>query len=117
MVVFVEGNRRVAQDLRTLTRAHEFQERLSVVVGPIPRILNKVRGRYDLVVCDPPYDWKEPETLLPSAEGLVVAGGILVVEHHHKTPYLPSEGWTVHRVVKFGETRLTFFERSSVTGS
>jgi 16S rRNA (guanine966-N2)-methyltransferase len=110
-VVFVEGNRKVAQDLRTVIRGHELRERLALVVGAVPKILPRVRGRYELAVCDPPYDWREPATLLPSAEKLIVPGGMLVVEHHHKTPYAASKGWELDRVEKFGESRLTFFRK------
>jgi 16S rRNA (guanine966-N2)-methyltransferase len=112
-VVFVEGNRKVAKDLRATIADHEDRERLSLVVGSVPKILNRVRGQYNLAVCDPPYDWKEPSTLLRAASKLVLPGGLLVVEHHHKTPYEVVRGWSLQREEKFGETRLSFFERQS----
>lgn len=112
-VVFVEGNRKVAQDLRAAIRSHPSKESLSVVVGPIPRILSRVHGHFHLAVCDPPYDWSEPASLLPAAMDLVVSGGILVVEHHHKTGYVDQDGWELARQEKFGESRLSFFRRLS----
>ena len=111
-VLFVEGNKRVAQDLRQVVRDNrDSHAELSLVVGAIPKVLNKVRGKFDLCLCDPPYDWKETNKLLPGAMPLLKVGGLLVVEHHHKTPYRCVEGWELFREEKFGETRLTFFER------
>lgn len=109
-VVFVEGSRKVAQGLRSIIKTHPLSEQLSLVVGAIPKILSRVQGTYDLIVCDPPYDWKEPETLLPAAEGLASPGCLLVVEHHHKTVYPETGAWSLTREEKFGETRLSFFE-------
>ena len=110
-VVFVEGNRRVAQDLRAAIRSHSSKESLFVVVGSIPKILSRVQGQFHLAVCDPPYDWSEPMSLLPAALDLVQSGGLLVVEHHHKTEYVAQEGWELCRQEKFGESRLSFFRR------
>lgn len=116
-VVFVEGNRKVAQELRGALREQAMEGvEFSLVQGAIPQVLSKVRGRYSVVVCDPPYDWDQPAALLPSALELVEPGGILVVEHHHKTAYEPVPGWDLWRREKFGETRLSFFERLPVHG-
>lgn len=113
-VVFVEGHRAVAQDLRRLLRTHPSAEKLSLVVGLIPKVLPKIKGVFDIAVCDPPYDWAESKTLLPSALELVIPGGLLVVEHHHKTVYEAVDGWEEYRVEKYGESRLSFFSRSVV---
>lgn len=109
-VVFVEGHRKVAADLRRAVRQLECQElELAVVCGSIPQVLKKVRGSYNVVVCDPPYNWDGPESLLPGARNLTEPGGVLVVEHHHKTEYKEQPGWKLWRREKFGETRLSFF--------
>ena len=113
LVVFVEGDRRVADSLGENIRESDYRQECSIVRGRVPSVLSKVKGRFDLVLADPPYDWNKPESLLSSAARLTVNGGILVVEHHHKTPYPCQTGWTVWRAEKFGETRLSFFERDS----
>lgn len=110
-IVFVEGNRRVAQDLRNTVRSHSSKDRLSVVVGPIPKILARIHGQFHFAVCDPPYDWSDPSSLLPAARDLILPEGILVVEHHHKTEYNVQSGWELSREEKFGESRLSFFRR------
>lgn len=115
-VVFVEGNRRVAQDLRKRLAQSEHAKRCGLIVGAIPSILSRLEGSFELILCDPPYDWDSPGTLLPGAGRLTPPGGLLVVEHHHKTPYHPIDGWALYRCQKFGETRLSYFERLSSSG-
>lgn len=112
-VVFVEGHRRVAGELRKKLAGHPSAESLKLVIGAIPSVLAKLEGRYDLVLCDPPYDWDSPHTLLPGAARLTKPGGLLCVEHHHKVAYEAVEGWELFRCQKFGETRLSYFERVS----
>lgn len=110
LVVFVEGDRRVADGLGEVVRNSVHRKACSIVRGRLPKVLTKVQGQFDLILADPPYDWKEPESLLPSALGLMAEDGLLVVEHHHKTEYACQPGWQVWRTEKFGETRLSFFE-------
>lgn len=110
-VVFVEGDRRVAQDLRRHLKQSEHADRCHLVTGRIPQVLSKLEGQYCLILADPPYDWDQPETLLPAASPLATPGAILVVEHHHKTPYQSSEQWELERQQKFGETRLSYFKK------
>lgn len=116
-VVFVEGHRRVAQDLRKRVSQNRYAERCEVLVGAVPSVLGKLDGFFDLLLCDPPYDWDSPGSLLPGALRLAEVGSLLVVEHHHKTVYDPVEGWELMRCQKFGETRLSYFERVSVSGT
>ena len=80
------------------------------------------RGRFDLVLCDPP--WVEIERLLPaigSLVALVAEGGTLVLEHHKRTKVPmslggPGPGRTKQRVLRvvdprlYGDTGLSFFE-------
>ena len=110
-LVFVEGHRRVAGELRSLVRDHPDRDNISVILGAVPKVLGKVRGQFDVVVCDPPYDWTDNSSLLPAANQLTKSGGVLVVEHHHKVLYEATEGWLAKRQEKFGETRLTFFQK------
>ena len=108
-VVFVEGHRRVAQALRQTIRKNQVEGELSLVLGAIPDVLAKLTGPFDLILCDPPYDWSEPESLLPGAKSLLSSDGLLLVEHHHKTEYVAEDGWELFRCQKFGETRLSYF--------
>jgi 16S rRNA (guanine966-N2)-methyltransferase len=112
-VVFVEGHRRVGQTLRTAIREHESRDSFSLVIGAVPQVLGKLKGLFDIIVCDPPYDWNEGRALLQGVLPILKPDGVLVVEHHHKTAYPEVDGLAICREEKFGETRLTFFEREA----
>jgi 16S rRNA (guanine966-N2)-methyltransferase len=70
----------------------------------------RARGvRYDLVLCDPPYDaWEQlREGLAELLPGVIAPGGMLVVETDARTePVLPLELATTRR---YGSARITLF--------
>ncbi len=110
-VVFVEDDPRVAQALR-----HQINDksRVQVLRGRIPSALLRLRGPFQVIWADPPYDWKPEEDFFAKLADLASDNALLVAEHHHKTLYQPgAEHWTGTRQVKSGETRLSFFRRAS----
>lgn len=108
-VTFVEADAKVASVLGRRIRQSEHTAACRLLLGPIPKILERLQGRYSLLLADPPYDWTGSATLLPALAGAAEPEAILVVEHHHKTPYQETDGWVFYRQQKFGETRLSFF--------
>jgi 16S rRNA (guanine(966)-N(2))-methyltransferase RsmD len=71
---------------------------------------------WDIAFFDPPYDTDYASVLYDFGEGthnLLSSEGILIVEHHSKKPMPDASGdlrrW---RVLKQGETHLSFFERA-----
>jgi 16S rRNA (guanine966-N2)-methyltransferase len=74
---------------------------------------------WDLVYFDPPYatDYLGVLKLFGVNSGALLAeGGWLIVEHHHKNA-LPDEIEAIHRqrVLKQGDSALSFYEVSTVT--
>jgi 16S rRNA (guanine966-N2)-methyltransferase len=72
------------------------------------------REPWDIVFFDPPYSQDYLPTLRAFGEhtnALLCEGGILIVEHHHKTPLKDSVGgirrW---RILKQGDSALSFYE-------
>lgn len=85
--------------------ASDFVRRVGVKIGP-----------WDILFFDPPYkdDYLEVLRLLGSDKGKLMSGhGLLVVEHFHKNK-LPEviENLSQTRVVKQGDSSLSFFERT-----
>jgi 16S rRNA (guanine966-N2)-methyltransferase len=107
---FVESDAKVAAALRLRLKAEAVPAaRYRLLVGRIPRVLQRLEGGFDLILADPPYDWSEQNSLLSATARLATSEAILVVEHHHKTAYAESCGWHLQRQEKYGETRLSFF--------
>lgn len=72
------------------------------------------RRVWDLIYFDPPYQADYDEVLKFFQTGACVrkAGGVVVVEHHAEMFFPPALGVLVRRkVVRDGETALTFYER------
>ncbi len=112
-VTFVEGSNEVLRQLQRRLREDADPKGWSWAVqrGKIPAALQSLDGTYDIFWADPPYDWAESKTLLPSLARIAAPEAIVVVEHHHKIVYDEVEGWELYRQSKFGETRLSFFTR------
>lgn len=108
-VTFLEADPRVAADLRRRLKQSGYGSACQLVVGRVPGVLSRLRGKFRLLLADPPYDWDGAAHLLKALEPYGEGGATLVVEHHHKTVYREVGGWTLYRQQKYGETRLSFF--------
>ena len=71
--------------------------------------LSSDRSRYDLVLCDPPYDYADHARLAPLLQRVLDPAGLLVYETGARTE--PAiEGLTVRTSRTYGSARLTLFE-------
>jgi 16S rRNA G966 N2-methylase RsmD len=96
------------------------EELTEVVNGEAAEFVRRANARgaqgWDIVFFDPPY----AADYLPALEALaapsapaLAAGGLLVVEHHHKNQLKDALGtlrrW---RILKQGDSALSFYERA-----
>jgi 16S rRNA (guanine(966)-N(2))-methyltransferase RsmD len=117
--VVVERNRKACDAIRRNVEELGLSGRVEVVSqdvsGALPRLVH--RGlRFDLVFADPPYRSNEPEKLLVHlGKGpLVVEGGIVAVEHHHKRELREAYGPLLRtRILKAGESSVSLYERQA----
>lgn len=104
-VVFVEEDPR---SLEVLIRALGPGGR--VVRGRLPQALARVRGRFRVVLADPPYGSQDGPACLASLARLLEPGGVASFEHHHKQRYPEREGpLRRFRSERHGETALSFY--------
>ena len=73
------------------------------------RALARERRRYDLVLCDPPYDYAH-ERLAPHLAGLLTDDGLLVYETSGRADPLELPGLELRTTRKYGSARLTLYE-------
>lgn len=94
------------------------EEQTEVVLSEAGEYLKRARSRggepWDIAFFDPPYAEEYlPALALLGADGapLIAAGGLLVVEHHHKNALKDESGalrrW---RILKQGDSALSFYE-------
>lgn len=113
--LFLEGDRRVAATLRENLQKCRLEEAAWVMVSRVPPRSRLPQGwsSFDLVLMDPPYEegLAEPTLQWLVRDGLVRAGGWVVVEHSAKEE-IPSnlQNLSLIRTKVFGETILSFLE-------
>jgi len=73
------------------------------------RATQQERRRYDLVLCDPPYDFP-PTRLAPHLAKLVADDGLLVWESSSREPAPEVPGLRQRTSRTYGSARLTLFE-------
>ncbi len=114
LVTFVERDPRALKLVRdNLARCAVQPDRYAIIRSDF---LSVTRGRRegtraDLVLLDPPYDLRSLEEALGAAEGLLEAGGLVVLEHakRRESP-ARAGGLNRVRVLTSGDSGLSFYE-------
>lgn len=116
--IFVERRRRACDALHRNIEELGLESCTEVIKSDVRAALAALRGRrerFELVFADPPYQSGAAGELLDAlgADGVLSAGGLVAVEHHHKTELGASYGLLDRsRQLRTGESCLTFFERA-----
>ncbi len=104
-VVFVEGERSLAQQLRA-----RLPQGCELVIGRLPRALERVEGIFDLVLADPPYNTDFGRGCLQKLAPLLKREALVLVEHHHKEDYPEEIGDLIlEKRKRFGETAISYY--------
>ena len=88
----------------------------SILACTLPQGLADLLEGYDVVFADPPYEFDQHRELLArlGREGLVLAGGCVIVEHEVSTALEERVGaLTRYRLSRYGRVALSFYERES----
>jgi len=112
--VFVDSGRASARIIRANAETLGYQDRSQVLVMSVPRalkLLHKQDRSFDLVFMDPPYA-RDTRTLMPTVaeQGLLRAGGLLVLEHDKRTEPPEQDAGLARLMSKaYGDTRLSIY--------
>ena len=109
-VVYVEKDPKMVRLIEENLRLLGYEGKAEVIRGDAfkaPQFLQSY-APFDVVFLGPPYGIKGIEKLPSLYISLVREEGVLVVQHHHKTPLALDCGCEV-KVKKIGENQLTFF--------
>lgn len=109
-VVFVDNDAAAVMVIRrNAVRLIGDADRFRIMPMHAMRALRTLRGTFDVVIADPPYDRAATDELrLIMQRGLLTATGIVVVEHDSDAKVaLPASLRSV-KFAKYGDTALTF---------
>ena len=117
-VVFVEMATAAVAALGANAAALGVDRDVVVVRDDALRYLARVRAAaFDVVLADPPYALGVEAALLAACGGVLVPGGVLVLQHHRRWQASPAAlgGWRSLRARRFGDTVIDFFVREEST--
>ncbi|HWB23480.1 MAG TPA: 16S rRNA (guanine(966)-N(2))-methyltransferase RsmD [Gaiellaceae bacterium] len=105
--VFIESSREACRTINANLDKLQFHG--TVIQQDALRALGAERRTYDLVLCDPPYDYRDHARLAPLLTRVLAPQGLLVYETAAKLePEIDT--LTVRTSRKYGAARLTLFE-------
>jgi len=110
---FIEREKNVLPLLHHNLALTSLKERGTVLPTDILRGLEILKGTaFDFIFLDPPYRYNAYEKVLRIIveKEIIAAGGLIVVEHYHKTEITCCDtALSLVRYEKYGQTSLTFF--------
>jgi 16S rRNA (guanine966-N2)-methyltransferase len=108
--LFVESDREACRTINENLDKLRFDTRVRVLCDDALRVLGREHERFDLVLCDPPYDYVRHELLAPALARAVAPGGVIVWETYGREdpPEVPEIERRTSR--RYGSARLTVFD-------
>jgi 16S rRNA (guanine966-N2)-methyltransferase len=106
--VFVESDREACRTINA--NLDKLKLHATVLCQDAVRALAQERRTFDLVLCDPPYEFDQ-EKLLPLLPRLVAQHGLLVYESSGRAGPPEVDGLAEGTSRKYGSARLTLFTR------
>jgi 16S rRNA (guanine966-N2)-methyltransferase len=103
----VESNREACRTINA--NLDKLKLKATVLCQDVLRSIARERRTYDLVLCDPPYDFDQAR-LAPLLAGLLNPDGVLVWETSGRADPPEVPGLEVRTSRKYGTARLTLFE-------
>lgn len=111
---FVEFGREALAALRENLRRTSLADRADIHAADVVSFLGTGSGpAWEVAVLDPPYAERTLAEPLDRLAPRLAPGGLVAVKHFWRTPMPTVAGLEPRRTRRFGETALTFLERSS----
>jgi 16S rRNA (guanine966-N2)-methyltransferase len=105
--VLVESDREACRTINA--NLEKLKLHATVLCRDVVRAVAADRRTYDLILCDPPYDY-DRSRLAPQLARLLSEDGVLVWESSGREPPPQFEGLIERTSRKYGSARLTLFE-------
>ena len=108
-VCFVDTSAQSLRSLRETAAELDVSSRVKVVKMDVVRFIKTEKSAYDLVFCDPPYNWRDYRSLIKEIFGrrLLADNGMLLIEHSNRYSFESESKYAFHK--DYGMTRVSFF--------
>ena len=108
-VCFVDSSVQSLTSLRETASELGIASEVRIVKKEVVRFVKTEKNTYDLVFCDPPYNWKDYRGLIREIfnRSLVTENGVLLVEHSNRHSFEDEPQYAFHK--DYGMTRVSFF--------
>ncbi len=113
-VAFVEASRQVALILKENVKKLGYSDRARVIHSRAMKALREFVSQhesFDFIFADPPYRFKQLDSLMQLIPDVLAEGGIFVLETHKKTPAPSVQGLKLWKEARIGDTILRFYIR------
>jgi 16S rRNA (guanine966-N2)-methyltransferase len=110
--VFVEQNSRQCEEIKKALERHGLAMQGTVQRGSALHAVGRLKGEFDLVFADPPYDLNEFEELFSRIDDAgLLAQDVIAFLEHSKTTELPDTlpGLRLSRLRKYGDSAVSVY--------
>lgn len=111
-VVFVESNKRVAEQLQQNLQSLQALDKGDVInQNALNTVRQQAKAPFDLVFLDPPFDSDLLSQVMPllNDNGWLADNALIYVEQPSKQDPYPTPDWTVYKEGKAGHSRYTLY--------
>ena len=108
--LFVESDREACRTIGENLDKLRFDGRARVLCDDVLRVLDRGHERFELVLCDPPYDYARRDRLAPALARVVAPGGVIVWESAGREDPPEVPGIELRTSRRYGSGRLTVFD-------
>lgn len=110
-VTFVEKNFHNIKLIEKNIKALSAQDHTRVLKAELPQGLKQLKGTFDLIFLDPPFDSDLVECVVPKVaeQALLSPSGLLVIQRRRISRELQFDQFVLHRRHRVGDSDLWFF--------
>ncbi len=110
--LFVESGKASINSIKTNLKATNLGDNARILEGDVDKFVAGCKEKFDIIFLDPPYFYKNTETILINSGNLVSNSGIIICETD-STEILPqklSNNFKMYRQYKHGRVLITSYK-------
>jgi 16S rRNA (guanine966-N2)-methyltransferase len=107
--VLVESDNKAQQSIVINAKNLELKSKIKLYKSSVKIFVNSYLGEFDLVVCDPPFDWPIDVNTITKLEKFVKKGGLVILSLPVGSPDIQFDKLSVIKEKTYTDARLVFF--------